>query len=363
MNGTSFSVTLPMRLMPPSSTMATSMATTTPTMRLRVGRKLFTDGVVRQHGGINGRDDGVDLSGVAGAKDRQHAKQGVQHRQELPALPQAVFNIVHGAAHQLPVFVPLPEMDGQRHLRKLGAHAQQRRAPHPEHGTRPADGDGTRHARDVAGAHRRRQCGADGLERGHGAVRGILFAEHPANGGADGVGEFADLQKAGPHTEQQTHADDAHHGRDPPDKAVDRLIDGRNGFDHMFVSPVTWIFNTTEDILSYFRGGVNLYCYYGAHFVQLRIAKVNPILLLSTCSTSIMRRMIIMLCQNCGKNEANVRYTQIVNGTKKEMVLCEECAEKMGIGGFKVNMPIHFSNFFDDFFDDEQLLPSFMKEK
>ena len=43
MNGTSFSVTLPMRLMPPSSTMATSMATTTPTMRLRVGRKLFTE--------------------------------------------------------------------------------------------------------------------------------------------------------------------------------------------------------------------------------------------------------------------------------------------------------------------------------
>ena len=28
-----------------------------------------------------------------------------------------------------------------------------------------------------------------------------------------------------------------------------------------------------------------------------------------------------MLCQNCGKNEANVRYTQIVNGTKKEMVI------------------------------------------
>ena len=36
-----------------------------------------------------------------------------------------------------------------------------------------------------------------------------------------------------------------------------------------------------------------------------------------------------MVCQNCGKNEANVKYTQIVNGVKKEMVLCEECAEKM----------------------------------
>ena len=61
-----------------------------------------------------------------------------------------------------------------------------------------------------------------------------------------------------------------------------------------------------------------------------------------------------MVCQNCGKNEANVKYTQIVNGVKKEMVLCEECAEKMGISNFKVNMPIHFSNFFDDLFDDEQ---------
>ena len=38
-----------------------------------------------------------------------------------------------------------------------------------------------------------------------------------------------------------------------------------------------------------------------------------------------------MLCQNCGNNEANVRYTQIVNGVKKEMNLCSECAEKMGI--------------------------------
>lgn len=69
-----------------------------------------------------------------------------------------------------------------------------------------------------------------------------------------------------------------------------------------------------------------------------------------------------MLCQNCGKNNANVKYTQIINGKKKEMVLCEKCAEKMGINNFEINMPIHFSNFLDDFFDEEELLPSFMKE-
>lgn len=26
-----------------------------------------------------------------------------------------------------------------------------------------------------------------------------------------------------------------------------------------------------------------------------------------------------MKCQNCGKEEANVRYTQIINGVKKEV--------------------------------------------
>ena len=38
-----------------------------------------------------------------------------------------------------------------------------------------------------------------------------------------------------------------------------------------------------------------------------------------------------MLCQNCGKNEVNFRYTQIVNGVKKEMALCDKCAKKLGL--------------------------------
>ena len=73
-----------------------------------------------------------------------------------------------------------------------------------------------------------------------------------------------------------------------------------------------------------------------------------------------------MLCQNCNENEANVKYTQIVNGVKKEMVLCEECARKMGIGNFKVNMPINFSNFLGDIFQDYEamdLLPDFIQTK
>lgn len=59
-----------------------------------------------------------------------------------------------------------------------------------------------------------------------------------------------------------------------------------------------------------------------------------------------------MLCDNCGKRNANVRYTQIINGNKKEMILCEECSKKLGIGNMNFNMPINFSSFFSDFIDE-----------
>ena len=61
-----------------------------------------------------------------------------------------------------------------------------------------------------------------------------------------------------------------------------------------------------------------------------------------------------MLCENCGENEANVRYTQIVNGVKKEMRLCDKCAEKLGIGSmnFNLEMPLSFNNFLGDLFDE-----------
>ena len=70
------------------------------------------------------------------------------------------------------------------------------------------------------------------------------------------------------------------------------------------------------------------------------------------------------MCQNCGENEANVRYTQIINGVKKQINVCDKCARKLGIGSLSFNMPIHFSDFLGDFFDDydTDLLPSFVKE-
>ena len=145
-------------------------------------------------------------------------------------LAQTVFDVVHRTADPLAGGAALPKMYSERDLRKFGAHTQQRRAPHPEHCARPADGDSARNARNVARAHRARQRRADGLERRHRTVRGILFAEHTPDGGFDCIREFADLQKTRPHTEQQPHADDAHHRRDAPHKVVDRLIDGCNCF-------------------------------------------------------------------------------------------------------------------------------------
>ena len=72
-----------------------------------------------------------------------------------------------------------------------------------------------------------------------------------------------------------------------------------------------------------------------------------------------------MLCENCGKNYANVKYTQIINGNKKEISLCEECSKKLGIGDISFNMPIDFSSFFGDFIDefDGDLLSSLGTKK
>lgn len=59
-----------------------------------------------------------------------------------------------------------------------------------------------------------------------------------------------------------------------------------------------------------------------------------------------------MLCDNCGKREANVRYSENINGRKKELNLCEECSKKLGITSMDFSMPIDFSSFFGEFMED-----------
>lgn len=73
-----------------------------------------------------------------------------------------------------------------------------------------------------------------------------------------------------------------------------------------------------------------------------------------------------MKCQNCGENEANFRYTEVINGVKKEIALCDECRKKLGIQGLDFNIPIDFSSFFGDFlneYDDSSLFPMLTAQK
>lgn len=65
-----------------------------------------------------------------------------------------------------------------------------------------------------------------------------------------------------------------------------------------------------------------------------------------------------MICDNCGKHEANIRFTQIINGKKTEMMICEECGKNMGIDNIGFEMPIDISNFLGDFeFENQDFMP------
>lgn len=67
-----------------------------------------------------------------------------------------------------------------------------------------------------------------------------------------------------------------------------------------------------------------------------------------------------MLCDNCGKNEATIKLTQVINGKKTEMMICEECGKKMGITEINFEMPIDLSNFLGDFIskqENEEMMP------
>ena len=73
-----------------------------------------------------------------------------------------------------------------------------------------------------------------------------------------------------------------------------------------------------------------------------------------------------MMCQNCGKKEANFHYTQIINGEKKEIKLCSECAKQIGLDDFEMPMAMDFSSLFGDIFqqyEDTNLLTDFIRPK
>lgn len=58
-----------------------------------------------------------------------------------------------------------------------------------------------------------------------------------------------------------------------------------------------------------------------------------------------------MLCQSCKNKQANTHIKTIINGELTELMLCSECAAKLGYG-----------NVFDSFFDIGSLMSGFMGE-
>lgn len=69
-----------------------------------------------------------------------------------------------------------------------------------------------------------------------------------------------------------------------------------------------------------------------------------------------------MICENCKTREANVRYSENINGVKKELHLCEECSRKLGItDNMDFRMPaLEFSNLFGSFLEDFSNSTDFM---
>lgn len=67
-----------------------------------------------------------------------------------------------------------------------------------------------------------------------------------------------------------------------------------------------------------------------------------------------------MKCDNCGKREATVRYSENINGRKRELHLCEECSRELGIDRMDFNMPIDFSSFVSGMLEDFQSMDDFM---
>ena len=70
-----------------------------------------------------------------------------------------------------------------------------------------------------------------------------------------------------------------------------------------------------------------------------------------------------MLCENCKQREANVRYSENINGVRKEMHLCEQCSRELGIAdNMNFDMGLDFPSLFGGIFEDFPLLLNEVKD-
>jgi len=52
-----------------------------------------------------------------------------------------------------------------------------------------------------------------------------------------------------------------------------------------------------------------------------------------------------VLCERCKENQATVHYTEVINGQKRELNLCEACAKELQPQGFSFMPQLNFHDF------------------
>ncbi len=52
-----------------------------------------------------------------------------------------------------------------------------------------------------------------------------------------------------------------------------------------------------------------------------------------------------MKCQNCGEEEANIKYYENINGEKREILICSNCAKKLNLIDFPNMLSYLFSSY------------------
>lgn len=60
-----------------------------------------------------------------------------------------------------------------------------------------------------------------------------------------------------------------------------------------------------------------------------------------------------MKCQNCGKEEANIKYYENINGEKREIMVCSSCAKNLNLMDFPNMLSYFFTNHPKELFENE----------
>ena len=192
--------------------------------------------------------NGVDLAHIANAEGGNHAEAAEQHRQN-PAdfliagvASQAILQIVHSTAAPFTIFVLPAEIDAQYIFGVIGHHAENGNNPHPENRARPASGNGSRHAGDIAGANGGRQGGAEALELADGfilfgSVGGdVLIGKDAADGVLHPVAELGHLKRLGQKGHQDAGAHQHNQHGHTPNETVDSAVYLCDGLNQVFHS-------------------------------------------------------------------------------------------------------------------------------